>query len=537
MNLRTLGKLTLAVHIALHGGAAFALSMEERMEQMENMMKQMQKQLDKSQQENAELRQQLTGKAAAPVAKLVGGKDGNAELADKLANLEKKVDQDKKAAAEAAKSAPKFEVGQNGVTFKSADENYKLRLGGYVQADARFFLDNTTLDSNTPAGNAVNDQFLIRRARLTLDGTFFKWADFRFSPDFAGSTLRLYDAFADLHYFDYAALQAGKFRVPISLERYQSATNLAFIERGYPAETAPNRDVGIMLHGQIGYPGYKAQYTVQPTFKDFLSYELMVYDGTRDNQAVQNSDSDKDNNKEVAARLFTHPFLHSGSPGIEGMGFGVAGTWGRPKYNNMPSLVSVGQNNIVTYIGGSNNVLATGDSYRIYPQMYWYYGPFGLLGEYVISTQQLQGAYVQSGKVKTAESRMQNEAWQIQTSYVVTGEKASFYGVKPAKNFDPFNGAWGALQVAARWTELNIGDSIFQNYGTQKAPVYVYSDPRQSVSQASTWSLGMNWFLNTNVKIALNYDQTAFKGGAGAGTVYLSRDMEKVFMTRFQVAF
>ncbi len=536
MNTRTIGKLALAVQITLYGGESFALSMEERMEQMEGMMKQMQKQLDKSQEENAQLKKQLTGKAA-PAANLVGVKEDNAVLNDKIANLEKKIDQDKKATLEAAKTAPKFEVGPNGVTFKSADENYKLRLSGYGQADARFFANNGTLGANTDANHAVNDQFLIRRARLTLDGTFFKWADFRFSPDFAGSTLRLYDAFADLHYFDYAALQAGKMRVPISLERYQTAPNLTFIERGYPAEMAPNRDVGLMLHGQIPYPGYKTQYTVQPMFKDFLSYELGVFNGTRDNQAVQSSDSDKDNNKEVAARLFSHPFLHSGIPALEGLGLGVAGTWGQPKNNNLPSLVSVGQNNIVNFVGGTANTLATGQSYRIYPQMYWYWNSFGLLGEYVLSSQDLQGSYTSAGKTKGAATTMQNDAWQIQASYVLTGEKASFFGVKPAQNFDPFNGNWGALQFAARYTELNVDNSIYQNFGTKTVPIYVFADPRQSVTQASTWSVGLNWFLNNNIKIATNYDQTHFKGGAGTGNIYLSRDMEKVFMTRFQFQF
>jgi phosphate-selective porin OprO/OprP len=415
MNTRTLVKLTLAVPTALCGGEAFALSMEERMELMESRMKQMEAQLEKSQEENTQLKKRLAAKpgAAADTAPLAAaGKEDVATLSDKVVLLERKIDQDKKAATEAAKTAPKLEVGQNGVTFKSADENYRLRLGGYVQADARFFADNTTLDSNTPATGAVNDQFLIRRARLTIDGTFYKWADFRLSPDFAGSTLRLFDAFADLHYFDYAALMAGKMRVPISLERYQTAPNLTFIERAYPAEIAPNRDVGLMLHGQFGYPGYKTQYGVQPTFKDFFSYEVGVFNGTRDNQAVQNSDSDKDNNKEVAARIFSHPFLHSGSgnSALEGLGIGVAGTWGRPKYNNMPSLVSVGQNNIVTYVGGTANSLALGDSYRLYPQMYWYFGPFGLMGEYALSSQQLQGSYIQSGKAKTASTRAQNDA-------------------------------------------------------------------------------------------------------------------------------
>lgn len=544
MNRQTIGQLAFAVQLALYGGEALALSLEERMDMMENRMKQMEKQLESTTLENARLKRQLAavagktiGEPVASAQPLAAGKEEVAVLHGKLAYLEKKVESSQKAAAEAAKAAPKFEIGPRGVSFTSADENYKLRLGGYVQADARFFADNNTLGVGSDGFHAVNDQFLIRRARLTLEGSLFKMVDFRFAPDFGGGTVQLFDAFADLHYFDYAALMAGKMRVPVSLERYQTAPNLAFIERGYPAETAPNRDVGLMLHGQIAYPGYKTQYAMQPMFKEFLSYEVGVFDGIRDNQAVQNSNSDKDNNKEMAARVFSHPFLHSGNSVLEGLGIGIAGTWGRPKFNNMPNLVSVGQNTIVSFTGGSNNTFASGQSYRIYPQMYWFGGPFGLLGEYVVSSQDLQGTYTQGAKAKTAEARMQNDAWQVQASYVLTGEKASFFGIKPEKNFDPFNGTWGALQLAARFTELNVDDSLYQNFGTKKVPLYVFADPRQSVRQASTWSVGLNWYLNNNVKLMANYDQTSFKGGAGAGNAYLSRDMEKVFMTRFQVQF
>lgn len=130
---------------------------------------------------------------------------------------------------------------------------------------------------------------------------------------------------------------AGKFRQPISLERMQTAPNLTFVERAYPAMMAPNRDIGVMLHGAVSYPGYKVQYSPQPVFKEFLGYEVGIFNGIRDNQTVQNSDTEQDNNKEFAARLFMRPSLHSGSL-LEGLGIGIAGTWGRPKNNALSAL-------------------------------------------------------------------------------------------------------------------------------------------------------------------------------------------------------
>ncbi len=43
-----------------------------------------------------------------------------------------------------------------------------------------------------------------------------------------------------------------------------------------------------------------------------------------------------------------------------------------------------GQQKFFTY---NKNVNATGVHWRLSPQTYYYYGPFGLLGEYVISDQ------------------------------------------------------------------------------------------------------------------------------------------------------
>ena len=55
----------------------------------------------------------------------------------------------------------------------------------------------------------------------------------------------------------------------------------------------------------------------------------------------------------------------------------------------------------------------------------------------------------------------------------------------------------------------------------------------------------MNWYLNQNAKIALNYEHTTFDGGAGdgilpinaAGTNVRDRKEERAFLTRLQLAY
>ena len=45
--------------------------------------------------------------------------------------------------------------------------------------------------------------------------------------------------------------------------------------------------------------------------------------------------------------------------------------------------------------------------------------------------------------------------------------------------------------------------------------------------------MGLNWYLNENLKWVLDYEQTSFDGGAPAG----DRDDEKVVLTRFALGF
>jgi len=48
----------------------------------------------------------------------------------------------------------------------------------------------------------------------------------------------------------------------------------------------------------------------------------------------------------------------------------------------------------------------------------------------------------------------------------------------------------------------------------------------------------LNWYLNQNVKLVLNYEQTMFNGGGG-GTPEAPNDLddEKVVLGRLQLAF
>ena len=154
---------------------------------------------------------------------------------------------------------------------------------------------------------------------------------------------------------------------------------------------------------------------------------------------------------------------------------------------------------------------------------------------------------------------LHNDAWQVAGSWLLTGEDASFKGVKPKNNFDIDKKTWGAWEVVARYSELNIDNDAFTfgNLDASSANLlkttshYLYADPNVSAKSAKTWTAGINWYLNPDVKFALNYEQTKFDGGGGllvstsatesanltTQRTAQDREDEKAILARFQVAF
>ena len=505
------------------------------------------------------------------------------QLDQKVKIIERKMEVEKEATASKWASFPKnVELGTQGLRVVSSDQNFIMYLRALIQADGRFFMDDSHAnDLTNPNGDSSVDQFQMRRVRPIFEGTVWKWFDYRIMPDFGMGTTRLFDAYADLRYFREASLTAGKFKAPVSLERLQSATALAFVERAYPTQLAPNRDVGLMLHGEFDKPGYPTDFSKLERnqtragnfplymYPEFISYQLAVTNGSRNNG---NIDSDTNDSKEFQGRLFAHPFLHTGLEAVEGLGIGMAGTWGQPNGDLLSNYQTPGLNNMFVY---SALARSNGTQYRLYPQGYWIWGPFQLVGEYAYSSTDLSSLSLfpstASNPVNSINgprniarfgTNVDDQAWNVTVSYMLTGEENVFlrqgikprhefdpmYGIRPNKPFNPAEGHWGAFQVAARWSYMDFGNAVFQNVGTRSNPVFPFADPRLSVSEATTWALGVNWWLNPNVKLMADYSQTSFNGGGGSfdisrrGVISLSpltfsREMEKVFSTRVQLAF
>lgn len=442
------------------------------------------------------LRQMVIRMTAAVPATQAHGDVRIDDVEQQIKVLARKLEIEREQAAEAAKTAPVVRAGREEFTLRSADSAFQLRLRGYLHSDSRIYLQDRT--------NAA-DAFVLRRVRPILEGTVFRQFDFRVMPDFGGGTTVLQDAYLDARFHPLLRVRAGKFKSPVGLERLASATELLFIERALPTALVPNRDVGIAIHGDWR--------------TGTLTYMGGVFNGVADGASLDGDDQD---GKDVAGRVFAHPFSTHRRVWLQGLGVGVSGSYGIQRGTltapNLPTFRTAGQQAFFRFrFDGTEagTALADGAHARVSGQGYYYLGSGGVVVEHVLSSQRIRRS--------TTGTRVSNTAWQVAGSYVLTGEKLTARGVSPAHPFDRATGYWGAVEIATRYSALDADDGAFP----------FFANPASAARKADAWAVGTNWYLNPSVKFSLDYERTKFTGGAANG----NRATEHDVLGRFQISF
>ena len=214
------------------------------------------------------------------------------------------------------------------------------------------------------------------------------------------------------------------------------------------------------------------------------------------------------------------------------VGFGIGSTWqdldGAATNPYLPSYRSQGQLNVFSYrantatgVTPNNATFADGERLRLAPQLYYYRGSFGFLGEY---TQVKQDVSRIVGGI-TRSDTLTNSAWQGQFSWFLTGEEESFRGFTPGSTFKPGKPGTGAWELVARVQELDVDDDAFAGGANS------FANPLTAISRETAYGVGVNWYPWNTVKLSLNYDVTRFEGGAATG----DRADEQAIFSRFAI--
>lgn len=480
----------------------------------------------KVQQLEAELNAVKKSKKTAVAAKPATNQLSDQELQQKVKVIERKLELADEEAAKKKKETPVVSLGEKGFSVKSADGDYEVKFRALIQEDFRFYREGIKgIPPAPPAlASTATDNYLTRRARPTIEGTFAKIYDFKLTADFGNGQSRLVDSYLDARFDPRAKLKVGKFTPPLGIERLQSSADVRFNELALTSNFIPSRDTGAQIHGDL--------------FNSTVNYAVGTFNGVIDGG---DGDNDATNDKDVEARIFVQPFANT--PGFfQGLGFGVATSHdnltGSTTNTELPTYKTPGQENFFTYRTNSsatNTVIANGDHDRVIPQFSFYNGPFGLTGEYA----KVKQAVTSINGATVRDDTLDNKAWQLTASFLLTGEDESSKGVTPREKFDLATGGWGAWELIARTHQLEIDKGAFEVNGVLPSSVSnSFADPRRSAQKASAVGVGVNWYPNKNLKFGLDYDHTTFNwGGGGTTTAPQDRDNEDVIILRTQVSF
>ena len=380
---------------------------------------------------------------------------------------------------------------KEGIRFDSADGKIKLKLFGRIQNDWGWWSVDDGITAAEP-GVSSGSGTEFRRARIGIGGSLYDRYEFKAQFDFAGKDVDFKDVFLAFNSVPYLGqIKIGHFKEPMGLEVLTSSKDTTFMERAFLALQYAGRNTGIQI--------------ANAEFGERMTWAAGWF------RPVDDSGSGESDGWNLTGRMTGLPysrddahFLHLGLSGRYSDVDEVFGFSERPENHFLDRLTSieVAADSAVTV--GSEAALVFG--------RYSLQGEFGYTeidGLMSADDRNVWGYYVQASAFLTDDNRAYKKS------------SGAFAKVKPKNNFDWFGkDGWGAWEVAARWSETDL------DMGVSGGGVTV----------------GVNWYLNPNMKIMLNYLHTNVERPEDLGDpldadddVLAFDDDIDAFLTRFQV--
>ncbi|HEX6883712.1 MAG TPA: porin [Planctomycetota bacterium] len=412
----------------------------------------------------------LSTLAASSAAQEKSADKPQKSVEERLADLEKKMSGDTMRV-----------FWKDGLRFETSDKKYRFKLGGRIHYDGQFFDQDSETEAavETSPTTRIEDGTEFRRVRLETSGEVAERVDWALAVDFAGGSTNLRNAYAGIKDLPFGNVRAGQFKEPFSLESQTSSNNLLFTERSLAFAFVPHFNAGVMVF-------------------DTLAEERMTWAVGGFRTASDAGEVSKDDGAWAGtARITGLPYYAEDGKGYVHLGAGYSmrsptddGVTfsSKPEANLAPSYVSSG-------------ALAAEDVTLMGLEAAWTAGSLTVSGEYTMAS-------VDGDTGTTSDPDF--SGYYVQASYLITGESrpysktaGAFGAVKPEENaFGEDNGI-GAWEVATRMSSIDLVDD-----GTDGG-------------ELDDLTFGVNWYLNPNSRLMLDYilaDLDPSGGGASGDT-------------------
>ena len=349
---------------------------------------------------------------------------------------------------------------KDGLRFKTSDGSFEGKIKGRLHNDWAGFLSDSD-DIEAATGDSLDDGTEFRRARLGIEGTIFKRLEFEADYDFADGESEIKDAYvAFLNIPVAGTIFLGHFKEPVGLENLTSSNYVTFMERSLMNEFTPSRNSGIMVRNSW--------------LEDHATFAVGVFKDTNSQGAGTG-----DGGYSLSLRGTAAPIIEQEGRQLVHLGVSYSRRdaeddevkfRSRPEVHLSPRFVDTGD-----FAADRVDILGV--------ELAAVFDSFSAQAEFM-------NAFVDS----EANSDPNFYGLYAQVSYFVTGEyrrynraKGSFKKIKPVSNFLSSDEGTGAVELALRYSRLDLSDEMILG------------------GELQDFTFGVNWYLSSKVRMMLNY--------------------------------
>jgi phosphate-selective porin OprO/OprP len=443
-------------------------------------------------------------------------KDQSAEVQKQQAEIQKR-----------QTSAVKVTIDNGRPVIASADGNFTFAVRAVLQTDWGYYMQSAAATKlPTTYGPDFSSGTNLRRAEIGFQGKVFGDWSYYFLYEFGNPTTEAPGHILN-SYIQYDGLAPWGFRIgvyapPSNLEDGTAGADLMFFERNSPSNMqrgiagSEGRDaisilyMGDRLFGALSFTGGKVQDTAvfdeQQALVGRTSYLLYsdsdahLLVGANGTYVIKLPDAVANGSATLATvpggtALATATLSDLPEFSVDSNGYKLANTGALPA-------------NHISQWG-----LETAGNYQNFYGQAGYYG-FQVSRTPVAYT--VFSAANTSGTTVVRPTSNNFSAWYLQSSWILTGESkayvpatGTFTTPKPAQPFSLSKGDWGAWELAARYSDLNLNDLVSNTSNivtgwTATSKTYTYYNTVRGGDQRII-TLGLNWYPNNAVRFLLDY--------------------------------
>lgn len=496
---------TAAAFLMAAAPSAFAqndAAVMRRLDQMPKMIEAQQKQIESQKKEIGNLNRALGGKGAAiPAPEAVAAPPPPAPpvMETHLQQQDQKIDDlVAKFAAEqdqrriSSQEMPQASVTNGRLQVQSADGRFSAALRATVQYDLGYYMQGQRART-LPLGQDLSSGSNFRRAQLGLQGKLFGDWSYYFNMDYGsgGSTGTESPGHIQQAYIEYDGLGPFIFRIgahppSAGLDNSYGASDQLLMERSAPGDLTRN------MAGGDGRNSIEAVYQGDSLFGS------VAYTGDK----VQESTLLFDEQQAVVARVNYSPVV---TPDLRWVVSLAGSDVLRPGDANAslasPRTFSLSTPPELNVDDNSTKLVNTGTIANVADAWAW-----NLESAVTYANFLAQAGYFKYGVDQRGVTTLRGlgfDGWYVEGSWVLTGESrgwspatAAFTNPKPRVNFSPEGGGWGAFELAARYSMLDLNDN--QGVVGGALPAGGLRGGEQHIT-----TLGLNWYPNSVLKFTL----------------------------------